>query len=1156
MGASQTRDSQVDNKIDDIDEEESQDLVLYRFKNIDGVLYQDKVVSIVIVDSLPLHLDELNHGDVFLLDVPSVDKIYVWVGQKSNPREKKKCLHIANKIKNESGSQKSSIVVIEGRYMFSSTYINFYKQFKYKKGEKYEQIKTMDDLNRLYRNIKSDTSIKNDFNVLERRIYDSRIYKLSEEDDDEGRTVISIVGASEPLSKSFLDSRSSFVIDVYDNVNIYIWSGNFASISSRSLALLKAEEIINRDLMNKNIERKIQWNMDDIEMWDFKEMFFDWMDNEWDENEMMRMKDNKEPKKEYEGDLEKFYDIKDEEDKALTAIGESEVIKEDSNNQINEKISDVKEEERVIEDKPLYIDNKEKNETELNDKAEVKIKKVVKTKDKESKDKQSTDPHNLLLLDEASFKSVDEESIYEFFKSLKTQIPKSIDTPPTISNEIQSLLSTESEIESMINQTKNKKQRKKVLNRNLSAFVKNIDELEDKLSIPASIYKKDTYISEVPGKDDHKHLLSYHKRVTAPSNRRKPTKQLVKKIDDLKSNQSKASETRRANVGGSYGLLRTLGADLELKKKSLNQKKDSTSKTTSYFYNKGDPRLIQVRGRRKIAIRQVEITKESLNSFDVFILDTGKSVIYQWNGKYSNRIEKGKGMDIIKNIKDKEYNGLSRVIILDEDKNDDDKSFWSYLSIGENKDINDERMKKLEKGDYKTMNEIISMKDNIDDIFVSSFISNSYNLYRIIEVNNNSYEYELISKYPLKKELLNDNDCFILDCLTEIFIWCGKKSRINLRKNTLDISIQLYKIRDFWCSKIYRELPDGETVLFREKFSNWGYGPPIQMKKEVINSNITNNQDVINIDESFILNIYNNEKERHEIMIDKDMNGNIVSIWRVNDFKKEKIEKDHYGHFYDQDSFLVLYKYMLNNKEKYIIYYWQGRHSSINEKGASALLTIDLEKEYQSAKEIRVAQGYEPLSFLNLFRDGDNNYYIVHHGKYNPISSNDQNILLYEISGYKDQYLRSFQVSPISQSLKSTSSFILIDISSKSSYIWNGKLSNEAINNFSLKCNESLHNYFKLSSHKMTTLYEGKESKQFWNSFSNQSNIYFKLNSLYNYRLYQGSESTGQFNIFEIPKPLYKDDLSKHDCYILDTFTNIYIWYDQCSAYELQVYIN
>jgi len=45
-----------------------------------------------------------------------------------------------------------------------------------------------------------------------------------------------------------------------------------------------------------------------------------------------------------------------------------------------------------------------------------------------------------------------------------------------------------------------------------------------------------------------------------------------------------------------------------------------------------------------------------------------------------------------------------------------------------------------------------------------------------------------------------------------------------------------------------------------------------------------------------------------------------------------------------------------------------GEHSSLNEKGASALMTIELDKE--RGPQIRVVQGKEPPAFLNLFNGG------------------------------------------------------------------------------------------------------------------------------------------------------------------------------------------
>jgi len=72
---------------------------------------------------------------------------------------------------------------------------------------------------------------------------------------------------------------------------------------------------------------------------------------------------------------------------------------------------------------------------------------------------------------------------------------------------------------------------------------------------------------------------------------------------------------------------------------------------------KGQPRLIHIKGRKRIFVRQVELSRDSLNEGDVFILDNGKDVLYQWNGRKANRIEKGKALDMLKNIKGKEKGG-------------------------------------------------------------------------------------------------------------------------------------------------------------------------------------------------------------------------------------------------------------------------------------------------------------------------------------------------------------------------------------------------------------------------------------------------------------------------------------------------------------------
>jgi len=102
------------------------------------------------------------------------------------------------------------------------------------------------------------------------------------------------------------------------------------------------------------------------------------------------------------------------------------------------------------------------------------------------------------------------------------------------------------------------------------------------------------------------------------------------------------------------------------------------------------------------------------------------------------------------------------------------------------------------------------------------------------------------------------------------------------------------------------------------------------------------------------LEVFNKKVERQEVSIDDG--GGKRRVWRIVDFKKTAVEEADYGQFYSGDSYLILYTYMRGNKEVHMIYYWQGRDSSTNEKGASALLTIELGEAVSkgNTKEIRV----------------------------------------------------------------------------------------------------------------------------------------------------------------------------------------------------------
>lgn len=79
----------------------------------------------------------------------------------------------------------------------------------------------------------------------------------------------------------------------------------------------------------------------------------------------------------------------------------------------------------------------------------------------------------------------------------------------------------------------------------------------------------------------------------------------------------------------------------------------------------GDKRLFQVKGKKNIRVRQVDLTVGSMNKGDCFILDAGRD-IYVYVGKKSKRLEKMKAISAANQIRDQDHNGRSAVHIVGE----------------------------------------------------------------------------------------------------------------------------------------------------------------------------------------------------------------------------------------------------------------------------------------------------------------------------------------------------------------------------------------------------------------------------------------------------------------------------------------------------------
>lgn len=78
------------------------------------------------------------------------------------------------------------------------------------------------------------------------------------------------------------------------------------------------------------------------------------------------------------------------------------------------------------------------------------------------------------------------------------------------------------------------------------------------------------------------------------------------------------------------------------------------------------------------------------------------------------------------------------------------------------------------------------------------------------------------------------------------------------------------------------------------------------------------------------------QQGKREAQVLVDDGCGTVEIWRIEDFEMVPLDTSLYGQFFGGDSYVMLYTYLINGKENYIIYFWQGQVS-----GALALCWVE-----------------------------------------------------------------------------------------------------------------------------------------------------------------------------------------------------------------------
>nr|XP_026262225.1 villin-like protein isoform X2 [Urocitellus parryii] len=519
-------------------------------------------------------------------------------------------------------------------------------------------------------------------------------------------------------------------------------------------------------------------------------------------------------------------------------------------------------------------------------------------------------------------------------------------------------------------------------------------------------------------------------------------------------------------------------------------------------------RLLHIKARKHVSATEVELSWNSFNKGDIFLLDLGM-VMIQWNGSKTSISEKSRGLVLTCSIRDRERGGRAQIGIVDDGVEVTDPTHIMEAVLGC-------RVSSLHAAvPIKSINQL--QKANV-------------RLYHVYEKGKDLVIQELATR-PLTQDLLQEEDCYILDQGGfKIYLWQGRMSNVEEKKAAFSRAVGYIQAKGYPTYTNVEVVDDGaESAAFKQLFRTWtrelgrkkldGTGKSIQVKLDVGK-------------------LHSQPELAAQLRMVDDGSGK-VEVWCIQDSRRQPVDSKHHGKLCSSNCYLVLYTYQKLGRIQYILYLWQGHQATAEETKALHSNAEELDHLYQGALvQEHVTMGSEPPHFLAIFQgqlvifQGSTG----HHVKGQPACVPR----LFHVQGTDGYNTRTMEVPARASSLNSSEVFLLV--TAGVCYLWFGK-----------GCNGDQREMARtvvtiISGNDKETVLEGQEPPHFWEALGGRapypsSKRLPEEATSFQPRLFECSSQEGCLVLSEVVF-FRQGDLDKYDIMLLDT------WQENNQSYE------